>query len=109
MKRLVLLLLVCAAPVIAQDRSADLRAAAGCGPRATEFSVKVDKNQHVVKQPEPGKALVYVIAQESPGRRELWTVLPLVSVGPRGASRLRRLAVQPCVKAAAKRSSRADC
>lgn len=66
MKRLVLLLLVSAAPVIAQDRSADLRAAAGCGPQATEFSVKVDKNQHVVKQPEPGKALVYVIAQESP-------------------------------------------
>jgi hypothetical protein len=66
MKRFMLLLLVCAVPVIAQDRSADLRAAAGCGPAATEFSVKVDKNQHVVKQPEPGKALVYVIAQENP-------------------------------------------
>jgi hypothetical protein len=66
MKRFVLLLLVCAAPVIAQDQSADLRAAAGCGPAATEFSVKVDKNQHVVAQPQPGKALVYVIAQENP-------------------------------------------
>jgi hypothetical protein len=65
MKRCMLLLLVCAVPVIAQDRSADLRAAAGCGPAATEFSVKVDKNQHVVTQPEPGKALVYVIAQEN--------------------------------------------
>ena len=66
MKRFVLLLLVCAAPVIAQDRSADLRAAAGCGPAATEFSVKVDKNRHAVSQPQPGKALVYVIAQENP-------------------------------------------
>lgn len=65
MKRFMLLVLVCAAPVIAQDRSADPRTAAGCGPAATEFSVKVDKNQHVVTQPEPGKALVYVIEQES--------------------------------------------
>jgi hypothetical protein len=66
MKRFLLLLSVCAIPAMAQDRSADLRAAAGCGPAATEFSVKVDKNQHAVTQPEPGKALVYVIAQESP-------------------------------------------
>lgn len=65
MKRLMLLLSVCGAALLAQDRSADLRAAAGCGPAATEFSVKVDKNQHVVKQPEPGMALVYVIALES--------------------------------------------
>jgi hypothetical protein len=65
MGRFILLLFVCAAPVIAQDRSTDLRAAAGCGPAATEFSVQVDKNQHVVKQPEAGKALVYVIAQEN--------------------------------------------
>ena len=66
MKRFMLLLMVCAVPAMAQDRSADLRAAAGCGPAATEFSVKVNKNQHVVTQPEPGKALVYVIAQENP-------------------------------------------
>lgn len=66
MKRFLLLLLVCATPAMAQDRSADLRAAAGCGPAATEFSVKVDKNQHVATPPAPGKALVYVIAQESP-------------------------------------------
>ena len=66
MKRFLLLLLVCAAPAMAQDRSAELRAAAGCGPAASEFSVKVDKNQHVTTQPESGKALVYVIAQENP-------------------------------------------
>ena len=66
MKRFMLVLSVCAAPAIAQDRSADLRAAAGCGPAAAEFSVKVDKNQHVVTQPEPGKALVFMIAQEDP-------------------------------------------
>ena len=65
MKILMLLLLACAPPVIAQDRSADSRTAAGCGPAATEFSVKVDKNQHVVTQPEPGKALVYVVELES--------------------------------------------
>ena len=65
MKRAMLLLLVWAVPLIAQDRSAELRAAAGCGPAETEFFVKVDKNQHVVARPEPGKALVYVIAQEN--------------------------------------------
>jgi hypothetical protein len=62
--RIMLLLFVCAAPLMAQG-SADLRTAAGCGPAATQFSVKVDNNQHVVKQPEPGKALVYVIAEEN--------------------------------------------
>lgn len=66
MKRFILLLSVCAIPAMAQDRSAELRAAAGCGPATTEFSARVDKNQHAVAQPEPGKALVYVIAQENP-------------------------------------------
>jgi len=66
MKKFMLLFLIYAAPVIAQDRSADLRAAAGCGPAATQFSAKVDQNYHVVTQPERGKAVVYVIAQENP-------------------------------------------
>lgn len=66
MKRFVILLFICVAPAMAQNQSADLRKAAGCGPAASEFSVKVDKSQHAVAQPEPGKALVYVIAQESP-------------------------------------------
>ncbi|MFY9531896.1 MAG: hypothetical protein WAR24_23580 [Candidatus Acidiferrales bacterium] len=41
---LVLLLLLLASPVFAQDQAAVARAAAGCGPDQVEFDVKTDKN-----------------------------------------------------------------
>lgn len=37
---------------------------AGCGPDAVHFDVKMDKNQHVLSEPEGGKALVYVFEED---------------------------------------------
>ena len=66
MKRFLLAVLVWTAPLLAQNPATDPRTAAGCGPLHSEFSVKVDKNDHNLQQPDPGKALVYVIVQERP-------------------------------------------
>ena len=60
---LFLFLLLFAAPVWAQDQAAAL-AAGGCGPDKVKFDVKTDKKQHPTPQPEPGKALVYVVEVE---------------------------------------------
>jgi len=35
-----------------------------CGPVQTKFVVKTDPNPHALQQPEPGKALVYVIEDQ---------------------------------------------
>jgi hypothetical protein len=35
--------------------------AAACGPKSTRFNVKVDESQHMLAEPEPGKALVYFV------------------------------------------------
>ena len=61
--KFLLLGLLLVTPVLAQDQAADLRTEAGCGPAKTKFDVKVDKKQHVVTQPEAGKALVYVFEE----------------------------------------------
>ncbi len=61
MLRTALIALLFAAPALAQDSSADLLAAAGCGANKIHFDVKTDKKQHPTAQPEAGKALVYVI------------------------------------------------
>jgi len=37
---------------------------AACGPRDTEFNVKIDKTPHSIAEPEAGKALVYVIEDQ---------------------------------------------
>ena len=52
------------APLFAQDQAAAARAAAGCGPNEVKFSVKTDKEQHPMAQPEPAKAIVYVFGGE---------------------------------------------
>src|SRR5689334_20662615 len=44
--------------------------AAGCGPAATRFDVRVDKTKHGIAQPDAGKSLVYVIVQEKPHPEE---------------------------------------
>jgi hypothetical protein len=62
----IFLALLMAMPVFGQDQTTDLRTAAGCGPSETQFSVKSDHTLHAVRQPEPGKALVYVIEQGRP-------------------------------------------
>src|ERR1041385_301445 len=39
-------------------------ARAGCGPDADRFDVNMDKNQHLLAEPESGKALVYVFEED---------------------------------------------
>ena len=66
MRKLLLLFLVSAIPAVGQSSTIDPRIAAGCGPAAMRFDVKVDKRKHEIMQPEAGKSLVYVIVQEKP-------------------------------------------
>ncbi len=66
MHKYLLLTLVMMAPAFGQNTAVELRAAAGCGPMKTEFSVKTDKKQHVLVQPESGKAMVYVFSEYVP-------------------------------------------
>jgi hypothetical protein len=47
-----------AASALAQEAPA---IAPACGPMSVHFDVKLDKTQHPVTQPEPGKARVYFI------------------------------------------------
>jgi hypothetical protein len=61
MLRTVLLLMLFAYPVLAQDPAVNALQAAGCGPNNIHFVVRTDKKQHPTAEPEPGKALVYVI------------------------------------------------
>jgi hypothetical protein len=61
MLRTALIALLFASPAFAQDSTVNPLAAAGCGPNEIHFDVKTDKNQHPTAQPDPGKALVYVI------------------------------------------------
>jgi hypothetical protein len=60
---LVVLLLGSAA--FAQDPTESALTSAGCGKNEIQFSVKLDKKQHPVAQPETAKALVYVFRDES--------------------------------------------
>jgi len=54
-------LLVFAISSFAQNPSAVSSAQAACGPNGIDFDVKDDNSQHVIEQPEAGKALLYVI------------------------------------------------
>jgi hypothetical protein len=57
--RIALVVLLFAASALAQKPPEGLPAA--CGPRDSGFSVKLDKSQHALAAPEPGKARVYFI------------------------------------------------
>jgi hypothetical protein len=61
MLRTALIALLFAFPAFAQDSTASLMTAAGCGANEIRFDVKTDKKQHPTAQPDAGKALVYVI------------------------------------------------
>jgi hypothetical protein len=56
-----LVVLLFAAVALAQDPSAITSAESACGSREIKFDAKLAANQHPTPQPEPGKALVYVI------------------------------------------------
>jgi len=64
-----LVVLLLAASAFAQDPGAVATAESACGPRTIRFDVKPDAAQHPTAQPEPGKALVYVVEDlgECPG------------------------------------------
>ncbi len=65
MIKTLLVVLLFAGPVWAQDQAAGALAAAGCGPDKVDFAVRKDKKQHPTGQVEPGKALVYVFGDET--------------------------------------------
>jgi hypothetical protein len=57
--RIAIVIVLLATGAFAQDQPAVVPAA--CGPHDTDIDVKLDKSQHTLTQPEPGKARVYFI------------------------------------------------
>jgi hypothetical protein len=64
--RTALIFLLLALPALAQERAVTPAAPSACGPDNVKFDVKLDKSQHALAQPEPGKALVYFIQDKGP-------------------------------------------
>jgi hypothetical protein len=60
----VLAFLLLASSMYAPGSVGEARLAAGCGPSSVSFKVAVNKEQHPTPQPEPGKAIVYLIQQD---------------------------------------------
>jgi hypothetical protein len=58
-----ILLLSCYA--LGQDRAAPAAAESACGPRNVNFEVKADASQHPTPTPKNGKALIYVVQEDS--------------------------------------------
>jgi len=57
-----LIALLLAASAFGQTASGP--ATSACGPESGSFQVKLDKSQHMLAQPDPGKALVYFIQEK---------------------------------------------
>jgi len=64
--KVALIALLFAACAFAQVRPPSLPAA--CGPMNVKFDVKLDKSQHTLAPPEPGKARVYFLQDSFVGR-----------------------------------------
>jgi len=64
MKTLLMMFLV-ASSVIAQDQAQERRLAPSCGPEQVKFDVKTEKHPPAMAQPDPGKARVYFIEDNS--------------------------------------------
>jgi len=62
--KVALVLVLGALSACAQDRSAISAALAACGPEGVRFDVKTDSSQHPAPNPEPGKALAYVVEDQ---------------------------------------------
>jgi hypothetical protein len=65
MLKAMLIALLLASPVFAQDEAETARVAAGCGPNEIKFNVKTEKKRHPTGQAAEGKALVYVFGDEN--------------------------------------------
>jgi hypothetical protein len=64
MKKL-LLLLVLTSAACAQNEAAIAKAKAGCGPDNVKFDVSEEDTDGTITAPDQGKALIYVVGQES--------------------------------------------
>jgi len=60
--KIALIALLFAASAFAQEPSDGV--ASACGAKSGNFSVTLDKSQHTLAQPEPGRALVYFIQEK---------------------------------------------
>jgi hypothetical protein len=61
MLRFPLLAVLLSASALGQSPLPDLRVEAGCGPSNIKFDVTTARNQPQISEPEPGKALVYIV------------------------------------------------
>jgi hypothetical protein len=59
--RTALIFFLLALPTWAQEKATTAATGPACGPNNIKFDVTLDKSQHAVAQPEPGKALIYFI------------------------------------------------
>jgi len=62
--KVALVLVLGALSACAQDPSAISAALAACGPKGVRFDVRSNNGQHPAPNPEPGKALVYVVEDQ---------------------------------------------
>ena len=84
MLKLALLALLLASPTFAQNNPAP-PLADGCGADEVHFEVKTDKKQHPTANPNPGKALVYVIGDSAKDHVTVHIGYPPVRFGVDGA------------------------
>lgn len=59
--RIILVLALLATSAVAQDNVSLMSSEAACGPANVRFSATADATQHPVPQPEPDKALIFVV------------------------------------------------
>jgi len=63
MKTLLTIVLLASSLAFAQDHAAIAAAEAACGPKDVKFDAKQDATQHPAPQPDPDKAVVYVVQE----------------------------------------------
>lgn len=59
--KVVFIVILFAASAFAQDQAAVAAAESACGPQHTSFNASTDDPQHPVPQPDPDKAMVFVV------------------------------------------------
>jgi len=79
----ILALILLASAASAADESAVAPVKAACGPDNARFTVKTLQGQHPAAQPQPGKALVYVVEEYIRPTNELGK--PTIRVGLDGS------------------------